>query len=113
MIAENAMLSVSIPLLTEPLLHLLGLYASQGTKNSGVPTATAILRFLNFVALLLYVVAAAYMGIYLRDWNDVLSSDGLVDPDNLPSPTPVDFVRIAPIVASFFILIIILGGLLL
>jgi len=113
MIAENAMLSISIPLLTEPLLHLLGLYASQGTKGSGVPTAAGILRFLNFVALLLYVVAAAYTGIYLKNWNNVLSSDGLVDPDSLPKVDPVDFVRIGPIVASFFLLIIIIGGLLL
>ncbi|PWN98897.1 hypothetical protein FA09DRAFT_258411 [Tilletiopsis washingtonensis] len=114
MIAMNAMLAIMPPLLLEPLLNLLGLYAKQGQAGSGVPTVTSVLRVFNLLALILYAVAAAYTGVYLSDWERTLLDPNAVGAlSSFPDTVPKQVVRLGPIIGSFFMLVAIAGGLLL
>lgn len=108
---EGIILAILIPLLIEPLLHLLGLYAKQGGRSTGVPQASLILRILNFIVFLLFLVAAAYYASWLDSWNKALQMTQTAQ--DLPNITPPKVTRIGPVVASVLEIIVILGAALL
>lgn len=114
MIVENILLQILPPLLLEPLLNLLAMYARQGNARSGVPTVCLLLRFFNLVALILFAVTAAYTGVYLHQWDETLMDANAVGAmSDFPDRTPLGIVRIGPIVGAFLMIISIAGGLLL
>lgn len=108
---EGIILAVLLPLLIEPLLHLLGLYARQGGSRTGVPTAALVLRILNLVVFILFIVAAAYYANWLSSWNTALQMTQTAQ--DLPGIVPPKITRIGPVVASVIELIVILGAALL
>ncbi|KAJ1033024.1 hypothetical protein NDA16_000303 [Ustilago loliicola] len=108
---EGIILAILIPLLIEPLLHLLGLHSQQSGRSTGVPQASLILRILNFIVFLLFLVAAAYYASWLDDWNKALQMTSTAQ--DLPGITPPKVTRIAPVVASVLETIVILGAALL
>ncbi|PWY99743.1 hypothetical protein BCV70DRAFT_147132, partial [Testicularia cyperi] len=108
---EGIILAILLPLLLEPLLHLLGLYSQQSGRSTGVPTATTVLRILNFVVFLLFLVAAAYYASWLDKWDRALRLTQSAQ--ELPSIQPPKVSRIAPVVGAVIELILILGAALL
>ncbi|EPQ30351.1 uncharacterized protein PFL1_01877 [Pseudozyma flocculosa PF-1] len=107
MMAMSIILAVLLPLLLEPLIALLGLYAGQSGRPTGVPTAAAVLRALNLVVFILFLVAAAYDASWMKQWDDALRNRYTAQ--DLPSIQPPGVVRIAPVVASIVEIILILG----
>ncbi|KAJ1025449.1 hypothetical protein NDA13_004260 [Ustilago tritici] len=108
---EGIILVVLVPLLIEPLLHLLGLYSQQSGRSTGVPQAALILRILNLIVFLLFLVAAAYYASWLDSWNKALQMTQTAQ--DLPGITPPKVTRIGPVVASVLKIIVILGAALL
>lgn len=108
---EGIILAILLPLLLEPLLHLLGLYSKQSGRTTGVPTASLVLRILNFIVFLLFLVAAAYYASWLDKWNKALQMTQTAQ--DLPSIVPPKVTRIAPVVGSVVEIIVILGAALL
>ncbi|SPO25868.1 uncharacterized protein UTRI_03233 [Ustilago trichophora] len=108
---EGIILAILIPLLIEPLLHLLGLYSKQSGRTSGVPTASLVLRILNFIVFLLFLVAAAYYASWLDKWNNALQLTQTAQ--DLPPIVPPKVTRIGPVVGSVLEIIVILGAALL
>ncbi|KAJ1029154.1 hypothetical protein NDA18_002782 [Ustilago nuda] len=108
---EGIILAVLVPLLIEPLLHLLGLYSQQSGRSTGVPRAALILRILNLIVFLLFLVAAAYYASWLDSWNKALQMTQTAQ--DLPGITPPKVTRIGPVVASVLEIIVILGAALL
>ena len=108
---EGVILAVLIPLLIEPLVHLLGLYSKQSGRSTGVPQASLVLRLLNFIVFLLFLVAAAYYASWLDKWNKALQMTQTAQ--DLPSIVPPKITRIGPVVASVVEIIVILGAALL
>ncbi|GAC71849.1 hypothetical protein PANT_5c00102 [Moesziomyces antarcticus T-34] len=108
---EGIILAVLLPLLLEPLLHLLGLYSKQGGRPSGVPTASLVLRILNFIVFLLFLVAAAYYASWLDKWENALKMTQTAQ--DLPDIIPPKVTRIAPVVGAIIEIIVILGAALL
>ncbi|GAC94155.1 hypothetical protein PHSY_001724 [Pseudozyma hubeiensis SY62] len=108
---EGIILAVLIPLLIEPLLHLLGLYSKQSGRSTGVPTAALVLRILNFIVFLLFLIAAAYFASWLDKWNKALQMTQTAQ--DLPSIVPPKITRIGPVVGSVVEIIVILGAALL
>ncbi|CCF52829.1 hypothetical protein NDA11_007391 [Ustilago hordei] len=108
---EGIILAVLVPLLIEPLLHLLGLYSQQSGRSTGVPQAALILRILNLIVFLLFLVAAAYYASWLDSRNKALQMTQTAQ--DLPGITPPKVTRIGPVVASVLVIIVILGAALL
>ncbi|KAJ9479177.1 hypothetical protein PHBOTO_002647 [Pseudozyma hubeiensis] len=108
---EGIILAVLIPLLIEPLLHLLGLYSKQSGRSTGVPTASLVLRILNFVVFLLFLISAAYFASWLDKWNKALQMTQTAQ--DLPPIVPPKITRIGPVVGSVVEIIVILGAALL
>ncbi|SPO25354.1 uncharacterized protein UTRI_03233_B [Ustilago trichophora] len=108
---EGIILAILIPLLIEPLLHLLGLYSKQSGRTTGVPTASLVLRILNFIVFLLFLVAAAYYASWLDKWNNALQITQTAQ--DLPPIVPPKVTRIGPVVGSVLEIIVILGAALL
>ncbi|PWN34959.1 uncharacterized protein FA14DRAFT_164106 [Meira miltonrushii] len=111
---QNITLQILPCLLIEPLLNLLALYAQQGGFPTGVPRVALFLRFLNLVALILYIVGAAYMATWLSDWNSALQDNQQIgDRSNFPNSEPDSISRIGPIAGAFMQVVCILGALIL
>ncbi|TKY85726.1 hypothetical protein EX895_005266 [Sporisorium graminicola] len=108
---EGIILAILIPLLIEPLVHLLGLYSQQSGRSTGVPQASLVLRVLNLIVFILFLVAAAYYASWLDKWNTALQMTQTAQ--DLPSITPPKVSRILPVVASVVEIIVILGAALL
>ncbi|CDU22789.1 uncharacterized protein SPSC_01419 [Sporisorium scitamineum] len=108
---EGIILAILIPLLIEPLVHLLGLYSQQSGRSTGVPQASLVLRILNFIVFLLFLVAAAYYASWLDKWNKALQMTQTAQ--DLPPIVPPKSTRILPVVGSVVEIIVILGAALL
>lgn len=108
---EGIILAILLPLLIEPLLHLLGLYSKQSGRTTGVPQASLILRILNLAVFILFLVAGAYYANWLSKWNKALQMTQTAQ--DLPPIAPYKVIRIAPVVASVIEIIVILGAALL
>lgn len=114
MSVQNITLQILPCLLIEPLLNLLALYAQQGGFPTGVPRVALFLRFLNLVALLLYIIGAAYLATWLSQWDAALQDNQQIgDRSNFPNSEPDSISRIGPIAGSFMQVICILGALIL
>ncbi len=72
------------------------------------PTAALVLRTLNFVVFILFIVAAAYYANWLSHWNTALQMTQTAQ--DLPGIVPPKITRIGPVVASVVELIVILGA---
>ena len=113
-LAENVILAILPPLLLEPLLNLLAMYAAQGNARSGVPSVCLLLRFVNLVALILFAVTAAYTGVFMRQWDRALLSPvDIAAREDFPAYLPPNITRLGPIIGAFMMLVSIAGGLLL
>lgn len=111
---QNITLQILPCLLIEPLLNLLALYAQQGGFPTGVPRVALFLRFLNLIALLLYIVGAAYLANWISGWDAALQDNQQIgDRSNFPNSIPDSISRIGPIVGSFMQVVCILGALIL
>ncbi|SPC62398.1 uncharacterized protein UHOD_04175 [Ustilago sp. UG-2017b] len=108
---EGIILAVLVPLLIEPLLHLLALYSQQSGRSTGVPQAALIFRILNLIVFLLFLVAAANYASWLDSWNKALQMTQTAQ--DLPGITPPKVPPIGPVVASILEIIVILGAALL
>lgn len=109
MVAENGLLQILPTLVLEPLLCLLAMYAAQnGNKKSS--KYFWLLRSVNLVAFVLFIVSSVYFGMYLQDWDEALQST-TTSGANVPAFAPSALIRIAPIIASFLIIIAVAGGL--
>lgn len=108
---QGIVLAILLPLLIEPLLHLLALYSKQSGRSTGVPQASLVLRVLNFIVFLLFLVAAAYYASWLDKWNNALKLTQTAQ--DLPPIIPPKVTRIAPVVGSVVEIIVILGAALL
>lgn len=108
---EGVILAVLLPLLIEPLLHLLGLYSQQSGRSTGVPQASLVLRILNLVVFILFLTAAGYYASWLDKWNNSLQNTFTAQ--SLPNITPPKVTRIAPVVGAVVEIIVILGAALL
>lgn len=108
---QNITLQILPCLLIEPLLNLLALYAQQGGFPTGVPRVALFLRFLNLVALILYIVGAAYLATWISNWDSALEDNQQIgDRSNFPDSVPDSISRIGPIVAAFMQVVCILGA---
>lgn len=92
-------------------MHLLALYSKQSGRSTGVPQASLVLRVLNFIVFLLFLVAAAYYASWLDKWNNALKLTQTAQ--DLPPIIPPKVTRIAPVVGSVVEIIVILGAALL
>ncbi|PWN47347.1 hypothetical protein IE53DRAFT_390519 [Violaceomyces palustris] len=112
MIIEDAILGNLLPLLIEPLLHLLSLFSVQSGRKSGVPTAVLILRILNLVAFILFAVSSGYNGKWLWDWQRALDQTWTTEEEvqAFPPNSPPEIVRIGPILACVVEVVVILGA---
>ncbi|SNX84326.1 uncharacterized protein MEPE_03035 [Melanopsichium pennsylvanicum] len=108
---EGIILAVLLPLLIEPLLHLLGLYSQQSGRSTGIPQASLVLRILNLIVFILFLVGAAYYASWLDKWNKALQLTQTAQ--DLPSIVAPKVTRIAPVVGSVIEIIVILGAALL
>lgn len=114
MIAENVILQILPNLLLEPLLTLLAMYSVQGGVSSGVPSVCLLLRLVNFIAMVLFAVSAAFTSIYINKWNQaLLIPTALGSLDAFPAYLPLVITRLGPVIGSFMMLGAIAGGLLL
>jgi hypothetical protein len=115
MIVENVLLQIIPCLLLEPVFNLLAMYSTQGGEvKSGVPRVCILLRIVNVAAMALFAATAAYTAIFLNQWNDALMSSTISDTrDAFPAYSPANIAQIGPIIASFMMLAVIAGGLLL
>ncbi|SJX62825.1 uncharacterized protein SRS1_13654 [Sporisorium reilianum f. sp. reilianum] len=108
---EGIILAILIPLLIEPLVALLGLYSQQSGRSTGVLQASLVLRVLNLIVFVLFLVAACYYASWLDKWNTALQMTQTAQ--ELPGITPPKVTRILPVVASIVEIIVILGAALL
>lgn len=113
-IAENVILQTLPCLLLEPLFSLLAMYSAQGEVKSGVPFVCMLLRVINLAVLALFAVTAAFTGIFLKQWDHALMSSTDSGARNaFPADLPASITQLGPIIASFLMLAVIAGGLLL